>query len=270
MEFIFRGKRIYYESHGNGAPLLILNGIFMSAASWVAFVPAFSRNNRLLLLDMLDQGRSDKMAEEYTQELQADLVLAFLEHLQLEKATLCGISYGGEVAMQVAVRWPERVEKLILSNTCAYTSPWLRDIGKSWEYAFRSYDGHQFFKTCIPIIYSPRFYEENYAWASAREDLFVRVFDRPVYDAFARLTRSAETHDVRDGLPRISAKTLVISSEFDFITPPYMQTELARAIPNAAQVTVPNAGHALMYEKPAEFAALVLGFANADTDIKIL
>lgn len=270
MEFTFCGKQIYYESYGQGAPLLILNGIFMSAASWASFVPSFSQNNRLLLLDMLDQGRSAKMNEEYTQDIQVDLVLAFLDYLQLEKVRLCGISYGGEVAMKVAARCPERVEKLILSNTTAYTSPWLRDIGKSWEYAFQSYDGHQFFKTCIPIIYAPRFYEENYAWASAREDLFVKYFDNAVYDAFARLTRSAQTHDARADLQRITANTLVISSEFDFITPSFLQNELAAAISHAEQVTIPDAGHALMYEKPAAFTALVLGFINSDTDMKIL
>ncbi|MDR1807964.1 MAG: alpha/beta hydrolase [Propionibacteriaceae bacterium] len=269
--FDFDGIPLYYEDHGAGAPLLILNGIFMSCASWAAFTPAFAAANRLLLLDLVDQGRSGQVDFEYTQELQERAVVAFLDHLGLEQVTLCGLSYGGEVALRLATRHPERLSKLILSNTCAYTSPWLRDIGHAWEFAMASHDGHAFFKTCIPYVYSPAFYEAHYDWASAREELFVRSFGPAVYDAFARLTRSAETFDERAGLPGISVPTLVISAEHDFITPLANQLELVAAIPGAHHVMIQDSGHAAMYEKPAEFTAAVLGFANAATEgIKVL
>ncbi|GHU67452.1 oxidoreductase [Clostridia bacterium] len=263
--FDFEGISIYYESHGEGEPLLILNGIFMSCVSWKGFVPVFSARGRLLLLDMADQGQSGKLDHEFTQELQERIVIAFLDHLGLNRVSICGISYGGEVAIRIAGRHPERVNKLVLSNTAAYTSPWLRDIGVSWEYAMNTHDGHVFFKTCIPIVYSPKFYEDNLEWARAREDLFVKYFAPEVYDAFARLTRSAMTHDERSRLPGITAETLVISSEHDYVTPLYNQKEIAGAIPNAAHALIYDAGHAAMYEKPTEFASLVLGFVYNDT-----
>lgn len=268
--FTYVNENVYYEEHGQGPALVVLNGIFMSAASWAAFVPAFSKNHRLILTDFLDQGKSGKMGYEYTQELQVGLVAALLEHLCLPSANILGISYGGEVAMAFAARYPEKVSRLILSNTAAYTSHWLLDIGRSWEYAFNSRDGRQFFKTCIPIIYSPGFYERNYGWASAREEMFVKTFTPAIYDAFGRLTRSAETHDQRPYLSRITAPTLIISSELDFVTPPFQQTELAAAIPGASRVIIPDAGHAVMYEKPVEFAAAVLGFVGADDNIRIV
>ncbi|MDR2654838.1 MAG: alpha/beta hydrolase [Oscillospiraceae bacterium] len=269
-EFAYNGKSVYYEEHGEGEPLLILNGIFMSCASWMAFIPSFSEKNRLILLDFPDQGRSAKLDFEYTQDMQAEIVLALLDKLGLESVNLMGISYGGEVAVKFAAKNPARAKKLILSNTSASTSSWLRDIGHSWEYAYKSCDGHQFFKTCIPIVYSPQFYEKNYAWLSAREDLFVKLFTPDVYDAFGRLTRSAETYDERENLGKITAKTLVISSEYDFVTPLYQQKELAEAIPGAGHVIIQDAGHAVMYEKPNEFASLVLGFVNSDLNIPVM
>lgn len=265
--FLFEGHEIYYEEHGSGDALVVLNGIFMSCASWQAFLPAFAARNRLVLVDMIDQGKSEKVNFEYTQEIQVRVVEALLAHLKLETVNLMGISYGGEVAMQFAIQNPAKVNRLVLSNTAPNTSAWLRDIGHSWEYAYQSYDGHQFFKTCIPIIYSPQFYEANYEWASAREEMFVRVFTPDVYDAFGRLTRSAEGHDVRDKLHGILAKTLVVSSEYDYVTPLYQQVELAQKIPCAGHVVVQGAGHAVMYEKPAEFAALVLGFMENTEEI---
>ena len=59
--FVFQDKSIYYEEHGTGKPIVVLNGIMMSTASWAEFVEPFSANNRLILLDMLDQGRSDRI-----------------------------------------------------------------------------------------------------------------------------------------------------------------------------------------------------------------
>ena len=68
--FEYDGVPIYYEDHGAGEPLLILGGIFMSCASWAAFLPAFTAHNRLLLLDLVDQGQSGKVDHDYSQQLQ--------------------------------------------------------------------------------------------------------------------------------------------------------------------------------------------------------
>ncbi|GHU71520.1 3-oxoadipate enol-lactonase [Clostridia bacterium] len=264
--FKFSGYDIYYERPNTGAsttPLVVLNGIFMSAASWRMFLPPFADVD-IILLDLLDQGMSAKAHEEYTQVKQVELTLALLAELRLERADVMGISYGGEVALQLAAGYPDRVRRLVVSNTCAYTSPWLKDTGKSWEYAFASYDGHQFFKTCIPYVYAPKFYEDNYDWASALEELFVKYFGNDVYDAFARLTRSAEGHDVRGMLSHITAPTMIISSEQDFITPVHQQRELRDGIKGSSWVVIPDAGHAVMYEKPEAFAAIVKGFIMFD------
>lgn len=96
------------------------------------------------------------------------------------------------------------------------------------------------------------------------------MFTPAIYDAFSRLIRSAETHDVRQALHQITAQTLVISAEHDFVTPLYQQKEIVAAIPNAAHAMIVDAGHAVMYEKPAEFISLVLGFVNSDTDLTLV
>ena len=64
--FDFEGKKVYYERHGDkGRPLVVLNGLMMSTTSWKPFVEDFSRNNQLVLVDFLDQGRSSRMSESY-------------------------------------------------------------------------------------------------------------------------------------------------------------------------------------------------------------
>ena len=78
--FAFEGKTVYYERHGEtGQPLVVLNGLMMSTTSWQPFVADFSRNNRLVLVDFLDQGRSSRMTEPYGHDVQIRLVDALLE-----------------------------------------------------------------------------------------------------------------------------------------------------------------------------------------------
>ncbi|SMC40058.1 alpha/beta fold hydrolase [Papillibacter cinnamivorans] len=259
--FTFQGKNIYYETHGEGSPLLVLNGIMMNCLSWNPFVRPFSRQNRLILLDMLDQGRSDKMEGPYTQEIQADLIRALLDELKLEKINILGISYGGEVALHFAVKYPSCVDRLVLSNTTCYTSPWLRDIGEGWNRA--ASDGEAYYYTTIPVIYSPKFYLENNEWMENRKKLLIPIFSNKAFvSSMIRLTDSASTLDLRDRISEIQAETLVISSEFDFITPPPEQKFIVSRLRHVSYALMPDCGHASMYEKPMLFASLVLGFVN--------
>lgn len=266
----YEGKKINYSVYGRGKPIVFLNGIFMSIASWEQFIPTCSKNNQLILIDFIDQGKSDSASEQYTQALQIEIIQAVLTELNLKKVTLMGISYGGEVALGYILKYPAMVEKLIIANSALNTDFWLREIGKSWEYSYESRDGRQFFKTCIPIVYSPEFFSKNETWAKNREEVFVNNFTDEIYDRFLRLTRSSEDYDVRDRIGEVKVPTLIISSENDFITPISKQREIVSAIKHASHVVIQGAGHASMYEKPDLFASLILGFTNLDSEINIM
>lgn len=265
--FDFQGKQVYYEVYGEGKPLVILNGIMMSTASWRYFTDVFSHQNMLVLVDFLDQGRSQKLVNEsYTQALQVEVVKRLLDHLKLDKVSLMGISYGGEVAQQFAIKYLEKLDRLLLFNTCAYTSPLLGDIGKAWNLAAESKNGAAYFYTTIPVIYSPAYYARRLEWMKAREKVLIPLFGNPDFsEAMVRLTKSADSHDVRDKLHLVKTPTLVVSSDQDMITPLLEQTTMLKALPNAHHVILPDTGHASMYEQPLLFASLVLGFINLTT-----
>lgn len=261
--FDFKGKSIYYDVQGEGIPVLLLNGIMMSTASWNAFVPVFKPLVQLIRFDFLDQGQSAKMddLEVYTQTLQAELIAALLSHLQLSTVDIVGISYGGEVALQFAITYPQSVRRLVLFNTCAYTTPWLSDIGKSWNLAAQTGHGPSYYYAAIPMIYSPHFYEHRLDWMRKREQILFPVFANPVFtSAMIRLTNSAETHDVRSQLSSIQCHTLVVSSDQDYITPMSEQQKIVKELKHGHYVIIPETGHASMYERPALFSSLVLGF----------
>ncbi|MFA5419459.1 MAG: alpha/beta hydrolase, partial [Bacteroidales bacterium] len=263
---------INYSIEGQGKPILILNGIMMSTKSWTSFVHSLSQQNVLIRLDFFDQGQSTKLPNEiYTQEIQVDLIQGLLEHLQIKKVNLVGISYGGEVALQFAIKYPDLVERMVLFNTTAYTSPWLKDIGRGWIAAGKTRNGQAYYQTAIPVIYSPHYYESKLEWMKKREALLVPIFSNPEFlDAMERLTISAESYDVRDKIHLVQAKTLIVSAEEDYLTPLDNQKYLYEHIPGSEWIKIPVSGHASMYERPLLFMTLVLGFINvADTEYAI-
>lgn len=260
--FNYNGKNVYYEVNGKGKPILLLNGIMMSTASWGFFKDPLTYNNQLILLDFLDQGQSAKLEEEYTQEVQVDLIYALLQELNIEKINIVGISYGGEVALQYALKHGDTIDRLVLFNTTAKTNPWLRDLGRSW--ILSGDDPLNYYLTTIPIIYSPKFYNENIKWMEDRKELLTKhVFsDKAFMGSMDRLTLSAENYDIMDRLGEIENHTFIVGAEHDVITPLTEQKLLNKGIKNSELIILPDTGHGLMYERPLLFTSLILGFVN--------
>ena len=255
------GKNIYYEVHGNGQPLVILNGIMMSTLSWAMFLPELTKKNQVILLDFLDQGQSDKMTEDYQQDLQVDVVKAVVDELELKKINLFGISYGGEIALQFALKYGNFIQKLLLFNTTAWTNPWLADMGKGWVIAAQTGNSELFYNATIPIIYSPLFYTKNIDWMNERKSFLYGVFTAEFLESMIRLTNSANTHDVKDRLSELNGiDTLIVGSDYDFITPDFDQRYIHEQVVTSQFFVIKDCGHASMYEKPKEFITLVTGF----------
>lgn len=261
---VHKGRNIYYDVTGSGDPILLLNGIMMSTKSWEPFVPSLSAQNQLIRLDFIDQGQSDRLENSiYMQTLQIEIIVHLLKELNLSKVNVVGISYGGEIAVQLAYMHPHLVERLILFNTTPNTSPWLAEIGHSWINIGKTRNGQNYYQATIPVIYSPSFYETHLEWMKKREAYLVPIFSDPKFlDAMERLTLSAESYDARAHLDKITAPTLIVSGDEDYLTPLSDQKKLHHMIHNAHHVILPGVGHASMYEKPLLFTTLVLGFIH--------
>lgn len=270
-ELLFQNRKVHYEVYGEGEPLILLNGIMMSTQSWKLFIPALSKLHQLILVDFFDQGQSEKLeGESYKQDLQVELVKALMDHLSLRKANIAGISYGSEVALQFVIKYPEYVNKLLLFNGAASTSPWLHDIGRGWVNVARTYDSSAFYQVSIPIIYSPLFYTKNLDWMKQREQLLQNVFTKPFLDAMVRLVESAEGYDVRDRIHEINVPTLIVGCEQDYLVPLHEQKYLHEHIQSSELIIIPKSGHASMYEKPTLFISLINGFIHSPTDVSVL
>ena len=251
------------DLNSNKKVIIILNGIMMSVASWEIFVKDFGKDNILIRYDMIDQGESTKVDFQYTQEIQVKVLDALVRHLELKKVNLVGISYGASVALQYAIEFPDLVDRMVIANGVAKTSPWLKAIGDGWNEVAKSRNPKAYYNITIPYIYSPQFYTENIKWMEERKEMLLPLFCDPAFlDRITRLTISAETHDTLSKLHIITADTLIISSGEDFLTPEYEQIVIKEHIKDSELVKIPNCGHASMYEVPELFTKLVLNHIN--------
>jgi pimeloyl-ACP methyl ester carboxylesterase len=267
---LINGIDINYQLDGDqGEVLVILNGIMMSTASWAEFVPVYTnRGYRVLRVDFRDQGQSGRAKEQYdiSQHVE-DLEQLFLA-LNLGKVHLHGISYGGQVALLFALKYQERLQSLVVANTIARLTNYLRGVGEAWDEAARMMDGRKFFRVAMPMVYSDVFYSKKWQWLKEREELFAKILTPQWFEAYLRLSASHGNFDILEQLGQIRVPTLLIASDRDPVTPVEEMKLIREGIGHAKMVIIPDAGHASCYEKPEEYNTLILGFLALGVVVK--
>lgn len=250
--------QIYYELHGppEADVLVLSNGVLMSTASWAYQTPALSQHYRLLLYDCRGMWQSEHPPGLYSMELHADDLAALLDALDIEQAHIGGISYGGEISMVFALRYPERTKSLIVSSAVSQIDPLLKGITDSWIAAARAKDPHLFYHVTYPLNFSE-------AWIAANQPALEQARERYKtldFDALLELLLCFARLDVTDELHRITVPSLIIVGEEDILKPRKYAEIIVREIPGSELAVVPNAGHAVLWEQPALFNSLILGF----------
>ena len=110
--------KMYYEVHGRGEPVVLLHGAFMTITSnWEGWIGELSKTRKVIAVEMQGHGRTADIPRELSSENNADDVAALLKYLKLSRADLIGYSMGGGVAMQVAVRHPDQVRRVVVISS---------------------------------------------------------------------------------------------------------------------------------------------------------
>jgi pimeloyl-ACP methyl ester carboxylesterase len=115
------GLNMYYEIHGTGQPLVVLHGAYMTIGTMGQIVPELAKTRQVIATELQGHGHTADIDRPLSYEQMADDVAALLRHLEIEEADVFGFSTGGSVALQVGVRHPEVVRKLVPTST-SYTS----------------------------------------------------------------------------------------------------------------------------------------------------
>ena len=254
------GHRLYFELGGpeHAPPLVLIRGLGRSSSYWLEFRRILERERRVLVLDNRGVGRSDAPSLPWATSDMADDVALVLRASGVERADVFGISLGGMIAQELALRHPHRVDRLVLACTTpggrpARPTPRLaalmlaRAAVKPIEESLRA---------TAPLVLS----DEALARRPELVDIWIAIATSEPRSrrGFIGQLLAAARHDAWDRLPFVESETLVVTGDADRLIPHENSALLAERIPRASLRTLRGAGHDFPTERPDETARLVL------------
>jgi pimeloyl-ACP methyl ester carboxylesterase len=264
MPYALSGPRIYYERQGSGEPLLLITGFTISAAVFDPVLARYARRFETITYDNRGAGRSGApLAPTSMPELAADAA-RLLDAIDVPSAHVLGLSMGGMIAQELAIRFPERVRGLVLGGTSPggprALRPAVREVTALAAAAARGLT-----ERTRPWLAEWLFSEEFRTEHPDEVERLLHHFDRhraPPHGVVSQLWASIY-HDTYARLPRIQAPTLVLAGEHDRMTPVGNARLLAERIPDAELHVIPASGHAFILERPDESFAALTGWLEA-------
>ena len=242
---------LWYERRGSGAPLLLITGFGISGAVFEPVLDRYAERFSCIVFDNRGSGRSQAPLRPTSMpELAADAV-GLLDELGIASAHVYGVSMGGMIAQEVALRFPERVRGLVLGCTSPGgpravrpTVRELRVVAAAAAGAPRS----PVDSTLAAVLFSERFRRDE----PERAHFLLEHFRRhlPAAQGVAAQLLASVFHDTVSRLDQVQAPTLVLHGERDVMAPLGNAHMLAERIPNAELAIVPGAGHAYALERP--------------------
>jgi pimeloyl-ACP methyl ester carboxylesterase len=247
---------IRWESHGDGKPLLLIQGLGYGRWGWDPIVPPLAERHRVLTFDNRGIGESEKPAGPYSARQMADDALQVLDEAGVDRADVVGASLGGMIAQELAVLAPERVDRLVLCCTA------LRSDAFPFPEATVKLMGEA--ATLAPDVALRRFVE-NALGAEPPQELVERIFalrvaNPPDPAGWQAQAAAGTTFAGVDG--EIRQPTLVLHGTEDNVVDVRHAGLLGERIPGARVELIPGTGHLFFWEKPEESAALIEGFLS--------
>jgi len=257
---------LYYELHGDSKKetIVLSNGILMSTASWNFQVAELSKHFQILIYDCRGMWKSDHPDEQYSMELHAEDLSCLLSALEIEKAHIAGISYGSEISMMFALKYPEKTKSLLIFDGVSQIDPLLKAFGDTWVSAAEQKNPELLLKVTTPLNFSEEWIIKNQGILPILEEKYSQLD----FGAFIQLMESFYNFNITANLPEIRVPTLVVVGEKDILKTRLYSERIAELIPNSEFFVVPGSGHALCLEKPNEFNSLVMGFVFKHADYK--
>jgi 3-oxoadipate enol-lactonase len=255
------GIDMYYELQGEGEPLVLIPYLAADQACYAFQVPDYARHFSCYTVDLRGAGLSGKPAGEYTTELLADDVAAFMQAAGIQSAHVAGLSLGAAVGMWLAARHPALVKSLSLHSAWSATDPFLRSVVETWRIMASGLDSvtDMVIAGIFPWCFTPELYAARPEYIDSLAD-FVRSRPMPPVDAFLQQSGAVLAHDATAALGLIETPTLITFGEHDMVTSTRFAGPLSEGIAGSELIVFANCAHAPIYEITEEFNKRTLDF----------
>jgi len=254
--------RIHWESYGKKEPLLLISGVSGGTWSWEESIEAWSPHFRVIVFDNIGAGQSSKPNRPYTIEEMADHAAAVLDAAGVTRAGVAGLSMGGMIAQELALRHPDRVHHgLVLGCThCGGRQripPHLEVIQR-----FANNKGlspEEIIDKNLTLLVTPQFLRSG---SDALKRYKERQLKAPLQPDFAlkRQLNAIGGFDACERIGNIQVPTLILTAERDLLVPPENGRLLSSQIPDATEKSFANAGHLIYLECAQNFHETVINF----------
>ena len=253
-----KNASLYYEEKGLGYPLIFLHGATWDMRMWKRQVDYYSTNYRVVTLDARGHGKSSLPKGKVSPEIFWQDVAAMMDHLDIKKAIICGLSMGGHVAIQTAINSQERVSGLIL-------------IGTPCTNQFNLYERiavpiNRFCQRILPMSLIARSCAATLSGSNPEAKPYIReVVGGIDHDVYNRVWKAITSMESRAGLKDITCPTLILIGDHDWMTG-RQQQYMHKHINGSRLVTVKNAHHETIFDNPEQVEHEMDAFLQALPD----
>jgi pimeloyl-ACP methyl ester carboxylesterase len=258
------GATLHYELRGKGPPLVLLHGLQGDSTTFGNLPEALAERCTVLTFDQRGSGQSEKTATAISTADLADDTAELMARLNLASAAVFGTSMGGQIAQQLALRQPKRVERLVLGCTTpggGAATP-VNTAAMDYAYTLEPLSAEERARRLAEVAFSPQWLS---AHPEAIEFLVAARRQRPLdLRALARRREAFTAHDTYDRLSAIQQPTLILTGTPDGLIPEANSHLLAHHLPNAILRIIEPAGHLFWIERPKETLDAINSFLAPD------
>ena len=242
---------------GTGRPIILFHSLLADRGSFDRIVPSLAERLRVIVMDLPGFGESSSL-EGGLVDIADRMAQAVRQVSGAEKPIVLGNGFGGFVALQMAIRHPDCLDRLILADAGAAFSEAGRQAFRNMAQAASAKGLDAIADTAMRRLFAPEFQAENPVMMAERRAAFLRT-DPGIFQTAC--TALAEL-DLRQDAKHMAIPTLVMVGEQDEATPPPMSTELASLLPNARLTILPGCAHVPQLQKPDAFLTAIADFIS--------
>ena len=253
---VFGAKINYVEAGDATKPkVILLHGLGGNSANWAFTIPALAANYHVIALDQIGFGKSDRVMLKYRVGTYVDFLDKFMSELKIERASLVGNSLGGWVAALTAIKYPNRVEKIVLADA-AGLKPASVDLAQIYALNYSTRDEvRQLVKL---LFYNQAIFGSD---AFIEQSMTLRVTANDGYTINSLIESIKRDEDFLNGrLGEIKKQTLIVWGKQDGLLKVADAEQFKREIAGSELIIFDQCGHVPMVEKSADFNKAVLAF----------
>lgn len=262
---------MYYRIQGEGYPLVLIMGVGATLDWWTPFsiLEQFSKHFKVITFDNRDAGRTDAPEPDFDIEMMVEDTKGLMDALNVDQAHVLGASTGADIAEVMAVKYPDKINKLVLccadagnatlfpmpSETMALGMKWIQEKNKAGKDRKTEYELAKLF---LPILFTQSFIDNN---PDKIETIVNILLIAPMGGKELMKQMSASLKfDIIDSLPQIKKPTLIMHGKEDLMVPYKNAEYLAEHIPGAELVSYDKGGHLFPYQEPEDVINKVIEF----------